>query len=182
MEHDGDPFYFGEVVGSQRSYHQPACHIVRNIQPRNRKRLRNWEEAVQLNLKPCPHCRPPYIERVEAAPAPELSAETERYVPKTGSNQISVVELGELRRMLLRLLDQIDDVKEKPKGEQIGARITRLQHSSVIPRDIAAFMRTITESRNAAEYENKQTTQTEWDLVALAWKAIEEWLPSRRNR
>jgi hypothetical protein len=84
--------------------------------------------------------------------------------------------------MLLRLLDQIDDVKEKPKGEQIGARITRLQHSSVIPRDIAAFMRTITESRNAAEYENKQTTQTEWDLVALAWKAIEEWLPSRRNR
>jgi len=52
------PFFFGEVIGSALSYHQPTCHIVRLIKPRNYKRLRNWQEAVALGLSPCPHRRP----------------------------------------------------------------------------------------------------------------------------
>jgi hypothetical protein len=62
-----EPFYFGEVIGSAMSYHQPDCHIIRLIRRRNYKRLRNWEEAVSLGLNPCPHCRPPFIPKAKPA-------------------------------------------------------------------------------------------------------------------
>ena len=55
----GEPFYFGEVIGSAMSYHLPTCHIIPQIRRRNRKRLRDWQEASRLGLKPCPHCHPP---------------------------------------------------------------------------------------------------------------------------
>lgn len=55
-----DYFLDEEVIGSYTKYHRPFCHIVKNIDKRNRKRLRNWQEAVVLGLTPCSICRPFY--------------------------------------------------------------------------------------------------------------------------
>jgi len=57
MSHDAP--YIGEpVIGSACKYHRRSCHLIRNISTTNRKRLRNWEEAVFLGLTPCGVCKP----------------------------------------------------------------------------------------------------------------------------
>ncbi len=53
-----EPFFFGEVIASAMTYHRPTCHIIRQIEPRNYKRLHDWQEASNLGLKPCANCRP----------------------------------------------------------------------------------------------------------------------------
>src|SRR6516165_7907935 len=93
------PFYFGEVIGSALSYHRPSCHIVEQIRRRNYKRLRNWEEAVSLGLHPCPHCRPPFLRK----PQPRKEPAPQEAQP----NQLTSSQLADLRRGLLRLLDEL---------------------------------------------------------------------------
>jgi hypothetical protein len=48
-----------------------------------------------------------------------------------------------------------------------------------IPGYVSAFMRTITEMRNAAEYESKTLSLAESRAVEAAWAAIEEWAGSQ---
>lgn len=61
-DQEEEPYYLEqEVIGSASLYHLPSCHVVANIYRRNRKRLRNWQEAVELGLKPCSRCRPPNV-------------------------------------------------------------------------------------------------------------------------
>ncbi len=176
---DGEGYYFGEVIGSSQSYHRPECHIVRLIQRRNRKLLRNWEEAVLLGLNPCPHCRPPYVASMLGTIDQPASVKDRDVTPdesevKPASN-LSASALNDIRREVLRILDQVDDSKSRLSGESVGARIVRLLHANVIPRKIAAYMKTITETRNAAEYESDEPSETESDLVRLSLIAIREW-------
>jgi hypothetical protein len=166
-----EPYYFGEVIGSYYSYHRPTCHIVRLIAKRNYKRLRDHREAQALSLKPCPHCRPPFDPSlVRPLPPPEEDAPE-----STEAVSISARDLGHRRRVLLRFLDQIDDGVDRPPKESIAARIGRLAHRGLIPRQVAACMRVITEMRNAVEYQAKTLSRAEAAAVKAVWAVIRDW-------
>jgi hypothetical protein len=87
-------------------------------------------------------------------------------------------DLARWRRELVRLLDVLDDSKEDEEG--VGARINRLSRSGRIPREIAAFMKVVTEVRNAAEYQAKKLSQVESAAVRNARAAVIEWAASMR--
>jgi hypothetical protein len=159
------PFYFGEVIGSAWSYHRPTCHIVQQIRRRNYKRLRNWEEAVSLNLKPCPHCRPPFI------PKPQFESK-ETTSQEAKPNQLTSSQLADLRRGLLRLLDELGPPLA---DESLAQRIQRLSRSKVIPRGVAACMHIIRELRNVAEYDAKIISPAETQIIEGAVRVIREW-------
>jgi hypothetical protein len=169
------PLFFGEVIGSSTSYHLPTCHIIRQIEKRNYKRLRDWKEAVALQLRPCPHCRPYSPPRAadvqpERDPQAEADADSQR-----AAAEMSASELADTRRELIRLLDVVDRGHHPPAKEGLGAKIGRLAGLQVIPRPIAACMKTVTEMRNASEYDAKQLSATESAAVRAAWAAVREW-------
>ncbi len=179
---DDENYYFGEVIGSARGYHRPDCHIVERIYKRNKKLLRSWEEAVLLGLEPCPHCRPPYVASMVETKEP-VSPKNEDVTPEESevdsTSTLNISELSDKRRELLRILDKIDDPNSRPVNEGVGARITRLRNANVISRKIAAFMKTVTETRNAAEYESDEPTESESEAVRQAMIVIKEWLSRR---
>lgn len=175
-----EPYFLGEVIGSAMSYHRPTCHIIRQIKKRNYKRLHDWQEAWNLGLKPCPHCRPFHAPGqaapTSATPAPAESVEA----PATPSvTPLSAGDLGDRRRVLLRLLDKIDQQGDRPVSESVAGRIGRLSRASLIPREVAACMRTITEMRNVAEYEAKTLSSAESAVVEASWLVIKEWALAR---
>lgn len=172
-----EPYYLGEVIGSAYSYHRPTCHIVRLIDRRNYKRLRDHKEAQALWLKPCPHCRPAFDPSL-VRPLPQIepdAPEEEKVAPAPEIAPITATDLADLRRELLRLLDAIDQGVERPPSEGVGARISRLSHQDVVPREVAACMRVITEMRNAVEYKKKTLSSAETTVVHAAWTVIRSW-------
>lgn len=164
-----EPFYFGEVIGSALSYHQPTCHIVRQIHWRNYKRLRDWREAVSLGLNPCPHCRPPFIVQ-HTQLKKEITKPTE-FTPLTAAR------LADLRRGLLRILDMVEQASRGSDG--IAQRIERLSRGGVVPREVAVCMHMIRELRNVAEYDAKTISQSQAVAVAGALGVIREWIQER---
>ena len=83
-------------------------------------------------------------------PAPQSSAPSRLSPPLAAV--LTVNDLGDYRRKLMALLDRFDT--NKAAGEGIRSRIRRLTTpEGPIPRHIAAFMVSITEMRNSAEYE-----------------------------
>jgi hypothetical protein len=162
-----EPFYFDEVIGSALSYHRPTCHIVEQIRRRNYKRLRNWQEAVSLGLSPCPHCRPAFIPKLE--PATKETA--------TNAAPLTSSQLADLRRGLLRLLDEIDTPLA---DEGLAQRINRLSRNSAIPRGVAACMHMIREFRNVSEYEAKTISEAETQTIKGAVNVIREWAHERK--
>ena len=105
-----------------------------------------------------------------AAPKTESSP-----IPSPGRRGVSVEELAEWRRQLFTVLDAADQGGTRPAGEGVARRIRRLSHAGVIPRQVAALMTTITEMRNAAEYEAKVLSASETAAVLSTWQAIVEW-------
>jgi hypothetical protein len=171
------PFYFGEVIGSALSYHRPSCHIVEQIRRRNYKRLRNWEEAVSLGLHPCPHCRPPFIRKPEPdkptfIPKPE-PGET---APQEAKSNLTSSQLADLRRGLLRLLDELGP---RLADENLAQRIQRMSRSNDVPRNVATCMHVIRELRNVSEYEAKTTSLAEIQIIEGAVRVIREWAHER---
>ena len=170
-----EPYYFGEVIGSYYSYHRPTCHIVSQITRRHYKRLRDHTEAQALWLKPCPQCRPAFdrsLVRQMPPTDPELSQDASA---TTESVSMSATDLADRRRGLLRLLDQVDQGVDRPASEGVAARIGRLARQDLIPREIAACMRVITEMRNAAEYKAKALSDADTSVVQASWTVIREW-------
>ena len=88
---------------------------------------------------------------------------------------ISASQLGEWRRELIRILNAIEGPKHTTEDEGLAGRIARLSRSGRIPREVAAFMRTVTEMRNTTEYEAKVLTPTEDLAVTSAWRVVTEW-------
>jgi hypothetical protein len=91
---------------------------------------------------------------------------------------LGAAELGERRRRLMRLLAAVDPDPAASQGEGIAQQIARLSRDPV-PRNVAACMRIVTESRNVAEYETGTLSQTESAAVEAAWKLIVEWAGSQ---
>ncbi len=94
-------------------------------------------------------------------------------------NAISASQLADWRRQLIRLLDVLDQTDKAPEREGLVERISRLQRGGTIPREIVAMMRTITEMRNATEYQSKTLSTAESSAVKAAWFAIQEWAEAR---
>ncbi|MCA1603344.1 MAG: hypothetical protein LC776_17460, partial [Acidobacteria bacterium] len=86
---------------------------------------------------------------------------------------------AEWRRNLIKTLNFLDRISEHPEREGLADRIGRLMRERIIPREIVPMMRTITEMRNAAEYQSKTLSLAESEAVKAAWTAIEEWAQSR---
>ena len=162
-----------EVIGSSNMFHRPSCHLIDNIYRRNFKRFRSWEGAAALGLEPCGICRPFHQiasrPTPPAEPAPSLSTAT----------VVSATILADWRRYLVQLLSALDQSGTRPDSEGVAGRIGRLSHNGIIPKQIAAMMRTVTEMRNAAEYEAKVLSPAESAAVSSAYAAIQEWVKDK---
>ncbi len=92
------------------------------------------------------------------------------------SATVSLDDLTRLRRVVMRILDQL----ASRHGQQSGpvSRIWELSRNGVIPREVAAMMRLIIEMRNAAEYEAKLLSGSESEAVKNAWEAVSDWAKS----
>ena len=93
--------------------------------------------------------------------------------PVSPPAHVGIDELTRWRRTLLEMLDVLDPSRAEAEG--VGARIGRLSHGGVIPRHVAALMRSVTEARNVVEYERKVLSPSESAAVAAAWAAIQAW-------
>jgi hypothetical protein len=134
-----------------------------------------------------PEARPSWAEIARLVRSRGVSEKPSFTLPKSRSVSslphdpiISTSQLADLRRNLISLLNVLDQTSEQLEREGLGARIGRLQREHVIPREIGAMMRTITEMRNVTEYESRVLSNTASAAVKAAWAAIQEWAQNRR--
>jgi len=92
---------------------------------------------------------------------------------------VTVSQTTEWRRKLIKFLVELETHETRNEIQGVAERISRLQRSGVIPRETAALMRTITEMRNAAEYQDKILSLAETRVVWAAWEALQEWAAER---
>ncbi|MFN8587272.1 MAG: hypothetical protein U0704_05665 [Candidatus Eisenbacteria bacterium] len=115
---------------------------------------------------------------IEATPDPVAEAPVAQ--PKQHvAARLTIEDLSNLRRQLIGHVVKLEVAAGLTSGDGIGARIGRLAREEVIPRDIAACMRVVTEVRNKAEYEARNPSPALAVAVLAAWAAIEEWLKTR---
>jgi methylphosphotriester-DNA--protein-cysteine methyltransferase len=164
-----------EVISGIFTYHRPYCPLLRQIPPAHINRYRSWEMAEAQYKRPCNLCRPSLILTKE--PVPAIAVPTTEATPQITDPDPTVSEnqLSDWRRKVARLVKKLDQGRERPPGEGLAGQIGRLSRENVIPRHVAAFMKTVTEMRNVVEYESKPFLPSEGDAVRAAWKVIEEW-------
>jgi hypothetical protein len=92
---------------------------------------------------------------------------------------VTVSQLTEWRRKLIKCLIELEAHETRNEIQGVAERISRLQRRGVIPRERAALLRTITEMRNAAEYQDKTLSAAESRVVWAAWEALQEWAAER---
>jgi hypothetical protein len=110
---------------------------------------------------------------------PDISA-PKVHKPETNlTAAVTVSQLTEWRRKLIKCLVELEAHETRSEIQGVAERISRLQRSGVIPRETAALMRTITEMRNAAEYQDKTLSAAESRVVCAAWEALQEWAAER---
>jgi hypothetical protein len=136
------------------------------VKPKGNNTLRRWEEVFR-------------IEEVNSKPfrtrSRELSLERSVLAPPTGTaKSLGASVLADARRCILRILDGLEK-EGRATDQSISARIAQLSRIGAIPRPIAACMRTVTEMRNAAEYDGRDLSPAESSAVLGAWSAINEW-------
>jgi len=86
---------------------------------------------------------------------------------------LSASKLGELRRSLFSILDNIDGSRMRDEGP--AKRVNRLRSEEKLPKNIANLIHTILGYRNVAEYEGYIPTASEAAVILNAWDAIVEW-------
>lgn len=105
--------------------------------------------------------------------------------PKVLSRQVvsvSADELAKWRRALIGILNQLEPDTHRGSDEGLAKRIHRLSQAGLIPREVAAMMRVVTEMRNMTEYQSKVLTATESAAVTSAWAAVQHWRDGRVSR
>lgn len=84
--------------------------------------------------------------------------------------------------MLIGILNELDPRVQRGPDEGLAKRIQRLSYGRLIPREVAAMMRVVTEMRNMTEYEFKVLSASESAVVISAWAAIRHWADTRGSR
>jgi hypothetical protein len=95
--------------------------------------------------------------------------------PPIAQEEISLTadDLLRMRSRIINLLNQIDQVIHENEG--VAGRINRLARAGNIPREVAPWFRTITEMRNVVEYEGRELTERDRNVVLSSWNAIRTW-------
>ena len=89
---------------------------------------------------------------------------------------LGAAELGQMRRDLLRTLNDVDPASTSPdRRESACRRIQRLSREGVIPEPVADLMHIVRKCRNRAEYEDHVPEGTEAHAIRSAWAAIDDW-------
>ena len=89
---------------------------------------------------------------------------------------LSAAELGEMRRELLRTLNDADSASASPdRRESACRRIQRLCRDGVIPESVADLMHVVRKCRNRAEYQDSVPEGMEAHAIRSAWAAIDDW-------
>lgn len=88
---------------------------------------------------------------------------------------VDLAELGEMRRKLLRILNEADPRPDPASRENVCQRIQRLCRDSVIPELIGDLMHFVRKCRNRAEYQDWLPQRMEARAIRSAWAAIEDW-------
>jgi hypothetical protein len=88
---------------------------------------------------------------------------------------ISVADLGEMRRELLRILNEVDPQPDAARREDVCKRVQRLCREGVIPEPIGDFMHIVRKCRNRAEYHDLVPEGMEARAIRSAWAAVEDW-------
>jgi hypothetical protein len=87
---------------------------------------------------------------------------------------VTAADLADWRRAVAHLLARVDS-GSAPPDETLGGRISRLSRAGIVPREVAAIMRAITEMRNVTEYESKQLSVAQGAVARSSWEAVREW-------
>jgi hypothetical protein len=99
----------------------------------------------------------------------------------TAPNIVSLQELAQWRHAVIDIVKELEGAQpEGDAADGVALRISRLSYRNAIPREICALMRTVTEMRNAAEYNSKVLSAYESMAVRNAWLAVEEWWKQTR--
>jgi len=98
--------------------------------------------------------------------------------PATGDAAVSLDDLSGWRRQIVAWVAALEGSRSGPT-DGLASRIGALSFAGVIPREIAALMKAVTEMRNAAEYDAKLLSKVESLAVRNAWLAITEWAAAK---
>jgi len=187
-----------EVICGINTYHRPRCPLLKYVDPSHIDRFSSWEEAEAQYKKPCVLCRPSSIilkkeprpqtaalDKKHTSPSEDVTTKTKERIAVPTKDTIkktddadptvSVDQISNWRRRLVQLVGRIDQERDHSMNEGLAGKIGRLSRENVIPRHVAACMRTITEMRNIVEYESKTLSSRESQAVRAAWDVIEEW-------
>ena len=74
---------------------------------------------------------------------------------------------------MFRMCDHVEG--RRVRDESLPRRVGRLSDDDVIPRVIAAMMRSLVTCRNAVEYEDIHLTDAQRRAVHALWHAVSEW-------
>lgn len=98
------------------------------------------------------------------------------------ADQISATELGEMRRELLRILDDAEPHFGAACRKDVCERIQRLCRDGIIPESIGDCMHLVRKYRNRAEYQDRVPEGKEAHAIRSVWAAIEDWRLHGSNR
>lgn len=131
---------------------------------------------VQSVERPCAQV-PVVPHEMHKAPPPPTSAKPVVVV----SEEDWARDLASARRLIMRLLDEIEGTKGSPK-EKLSKRINDLSFQRKIPRYVRALMVVIVEYRNEVEYNDYMPTEAESVTIDAVWRALTEWAVNKGFR
>jgi hypothetical protein len=99
----------------------------------------------------------------------------------TPNEDVSIQDLTSWRRQIAGWVAVLEQ-RGGSSSDSLAGRIGALSRSGAVPREVAALMRTVTEMRNAAEYDSKVLSRFESVAVKNAWLAIGEWAAAKGLR
>jgi hypothetical protein len=111
------------------------------------------------------------VESISEGTRPEASA-------SDAEAGVSIQELAVWRRTIAKWVAALEHGRSG-SADPLSKRIGALSFSGDVPREIAALMKTVTEMRNAAEYNAKVLSKVESLAVRNAWLAIAEWATAK---
>jgi Translation initiation factor IF-2, N-terminal region len=91
-------------------------------------------------------------------------------------------QLGSARRLLTKLMNEMEGIAVETEEEKIGRRISRLIFEKKIPRPIGGFMHAIVGYRNESEYKFCAPSSTDLRAIDAAWKVIVNWTEVKRMK
>ena len=114
------------------------------------------------------------LERCQTAKPTNRATISDDVTP--ANHEVSIDELGRWRRTIMAILDSVEAQTEDGVSEKaIQRRITDLSFADRLPRNVAGWMKALTEQRNVSEYQRKTLSLPESNAARANWDAIYDW-------